>query len=262
MSQVLDSLLTVLSVLWEGLLTVVKEDTFQFLVLLLVFVRLLGTTVPSGKRGVLYRFGKVQRLLDPGFHWLLPAIQTVRMVESRSRTIDIPAQRVTTGEGLVYVLDANLVYRIVDPREALVEVDDYEKGCAVALALSVQEVIRGTRRQDLAGPEGLSSTLEERLGPRLRRWGIEVERVGFTTVTPDSTTLRITQLGPRVRAAREVRSRFRRAGVSEAIALSLLGARQHLTSRSRQRYRPQSTSAGSRAAQKGPHPGSAGLSFQ
>ena len=76
-------------------------------------------------------FGRARRELEPGFHLLIPFLQRARRMPTRSRTLDLPAQRVATHQGLVYHVDANLVYRVTDVRKAMIQVDQIEKGMIV-----------------------------------------------------------------------------------------------------------------------------------
>lgn len=187
-------------------------------------VRAAGVTVESGQTGLLFSFGRAKRTLQPGFHLLIPFLQSARKIPTRSRTIDLPAQRVVTTVGLVYHVDANLIYRITDVHKALIEIDDVEKGMRQVLGLGVQEVVRGSQRQDLMQPERLDSKLAETLSGRLAVWGVTVERAGMTSITPSRQTLRITQIG-RLTAERETMMKSLAPEVGQARALCLIGSR-------------------------------------
>jgi len=189
------------------------------------FVRAMGVTIQSGWTGLRFTLGRADRELAPGFHVLVPFLQRARRVPTRSRTLDLPLQRVASFEGLVYHADANLVYRVVDVRKALIEIDKLEKGMLQMLGLGVQEVLRGIHRSDLAAPEALNAALAENLTGRLAPWGVAVERAGFPTITPSLASLRITQL-PAVVGQREgLCARLVGAGVAPDAALGLIGTR-------------------------------------
>ncbi|MFT5050432.1 MAG: regulator of protease activity HflC (stomatin/prohibitin superfamily) [Chlamydiales bacterium] len=187
-------------------------------------VRAAGVTIESGQTGLLFSFGRVKKTLDPGFHLLIPFLQSARRLPTRSRTIDLPAQRVVTTTGLVYHVDANLVYRITDVHKALVQIDDVEKGMRQVLGLGVQEVVRASDRQDLMQPEKLERELAEKLSARLAAWGVTVERAGLTSITPSKQTLRITQIG-RIVGERETMLAMLAPELGQAHALCLIGTR-------------------------------------
>ena len=109
---------------WRGVLSTIWDRISDDLLVILFatgagLVRAMGVTIESGQTGLLFSFGRARRTLAPGFHPLIPFLQRVRRLPTRSRTLDMPAQRVVTLEGLVYHVDANLVYRVIDVRKAL-----------------------------------------------------------------------------------------------------------------------------------------------
>ena len=44
------------------------------------------------ERGVVFRWGRLEKVLAPGLHFLTPVSRTLVRVELRTKTIDIPAQ--------------------------------------------------------------------------------------------------------------------------------------------------------------------------
>lgn len=201
-----------------------------------VTLRATGITVQTGQTGVKFSFGRFQRTLEPGFHLMIPFLQIALPVPTRSRTLDLPAQRVTTFDGLVYEADANLVFRIVDPRAALVEIDDLDRGMVQMLGLGVQEVLRAAGRERIARWDGLDRDLEQNLARRLEPWGVAVEKAGFTSVTPSQRTLRVTQLRRTVEERRRALGCLAQSADEElglGRALELLGTRRVPVSRTR-----------------------------
>ncbi len=194
--------------------------------------RLAGKTVSSGEVGVKFSFGRATRVCEPGFYPLIPIFQTIRTVPSRARTLDLPRQRLTTRKGYVFEVDATLVYRVIDPRQALIQIDSLERGMLQMLGVAVYEVLAELDGAELRVSQELDGRLAQVMGARLERWGVQVERAGFATLHPSRETVRITQLGRRV----ATRSRAAQHFVTRAdggAALGLLGASQRIISRTR-----------------------------
>lgn len=219
-----------------ALLRWVVENPCESFTMVLGFGMLLGTVIQSGTRGVQFRFGRVRGLLEPGFHPLLPWFDQVQKVHTRAVTLDVPAQRVTTRDGMVYDVDANVVYRLADPVKALVEVDDWKHGVATRVALTVHELVRTRDRGQVREREDLDQELTELLGPRLAAWGIVVERAGFTSIAPTGHTLHVTQLAVLVRERTAALGILRAGGVPDRLAVALLGADRRLVSHAHRRY--------------------------
>jgi len=218
--------------LWElakplvsGGVEVVKRDPLQVGFLFVVILRLFGARVESGWRGVLFRSGRASRVLEPGFHWLVPWFWRVRTIRSRSVTIDLPGQSVLSVDGIVYEVDSTLVFRVVDPLRALVAVDRLRPACAVVTAVAVQELVRGRSRTQLQScSEDLDRDLARILEPRLESWGVLVERAGFTRFAPCERSTRLTQLEVRAAERERVYRGFVAAGLHGVAGLAMLGA--------------------------------------
>lgn len=223
---------------WRGVLSSIWERIADDLVVVIFatgmgLVRAMGVTIESGQTGLLFSFGRARRTLAPGFHPLIPFLQKVRRLPTRSRTLDIPAQRVVTLQGLVYHVDANLVYRVTDVRKALVEVDHLEKGMFQMLGMGIQEVLRQATRDELRETADLDRRLADNLARRLAAWGVEVERAGFPSITPSPRTLRITQLASLTDERHVTMDTFARGRLPAGPGLGLVGTRHMPRSRTR-----------------------------
>jgi hypothetical protein len=194
-------LLDLISTLWNDVIAAAAnalweefKDDLQWALILgtWILIKSSGRTIETGSTGLLFSFGRATRVLRPGFHFLLPFLQVARTLPTRSRTMDLPKQIVQTVDGLVYEVDANLVYRVDDVRKAIVQIDDIEKGLSQILGLMVQEVLRGLAREDLR----------------------TVERAGVTSLAPSRVTLRLTQLAPRVEERQRLFERLTESGLA------------------------------------------------
>jgi regulator of protease activity HflC (stomatin/prohibitin superfamily) len=235
LNEILDGVRALWSFVYEDVLSKLIDSPNDWVYLALAVwgvLRLAATTVNTGEAGLFFSFGRAKTVLGPGVKLLIPIFQVVRKLPARSRTLHLPAQRVCSSEGLVYDVDANLVYRIVDVRKALIEIDDLVRGMTQALGLAVQELLRSRARDELhRGPE-LDHALERALEARLEPWGVVVERAGLLSITPSGESLRVTQLAPRARERRRVLAHL---PLGSETGLALLGMRERLLSRSRAR---------------------------
>lgn len=77
--------------------------------------------VPEGQRGIVIQFGKIQRdaeqqvvIYEPGLHFKLPFIETVRKLDARVQTLDDAADRFVTAEKKDLLVDSYVKWRIKD----------------------------------------------------------------------------------------------------------------------------------------------------
>lgn len=87
---------------------------------LLVFISALFV-VPEGQRAIVIQFGKIQRdaqnnvvVYEPGLHFKLPMIETVRKLDARVQTLDDSQDRFVTAEKKDLLVDSYVKWRIAD----------------------------------------------------------------------------------------------------------------------------------------------------
>jgi hypothetical protein len=229
--------MTMLEFVLDYLIELIRAHPVWTFMVLMAFVRLWGTVIQSGWTGVLFVFGRARRTLEPGFHFLLPLVHFVRKTPVRSITLDLPKQRVTTVDGLVYDVEANVVYHVDDAILALTHVDNLRKASLVVLAMAVQQVVRRRTRQALQERRSLDEEFTPLAQEKLSAWGVKVEQAGFTTIAPTRKTLRLTQLRQLVEERDRMLQEYRRHGLTPELALVLLGSHRQLVGHARARYR-------------------------
>ncbi|MCP9267418.1 protease modulator HflC [Xenorhabdus sp. XENO-1] len=97
-----------------------KSFVFAIAVILVVLYTSIFI-VYEGQRGIVLRFGKVARdaenkplVYQPGLHFKIPFIETVKTLDARIQTMDIKADRFLTRENKDLIVDSYLKWRIKD----------------------------------------------------------------------------------------------------------------------------------------------------
>ena len=75
----------------------------------IALARATATTVKTGTTGLFFSFGRATRVVEPGLCYMIPFLQVVRTMPTRARTLDLPAQRVVTHDGLVFLVIESLL---------------------------------------------------------------------------------------------------------------------------------------------------------
>jgi regulator of protease activity HflC (stomatin/prohibitin superfamily) len=214
-----------------------REHPVTVFLALLAFIRTFGTTVQTGWAGVLFSFGRAKKVLEPGFHPLIPIFQRVRQTPIRSVTLNLPVQRVTTGDGLVYEVDSTLVYRVEDPILALTGIDDVKKGCLTIMPLLVHDLMREHTRENLSARAELDAELMARARKALSRWGLAVEQAGLSSIAPTAHTALLTQLPARIAERARLLDAFAEQEVGRSLSIALIAPGAVPMSRARARAR-------------------------
>ena len=130
------------------------------------------------ERGVIFRLGRLIASKGPGIIFLIPLIDKMKRVSLRLITLDIPPQDVITRDNVSIKVNAVLYYRIMDPNNAVVEVEDYAYATS-QLAQTTLRSVCGQAELDelLAEREKISVRLQEILDKDTDPWGIKVSKV-------------------------------------------------------------------------------------
>lgn len=129
------------------------------------------------EKGVLLRFGKFNRVLEPGVHWCIPFhIDHVMVDNVVTRTVHLGAQSLTTRDGKSIVVSAIVTMSIADIHKALLEVESIEHAMMDSCYAAVANHVDASTWEMLHGEEAFKTLTREckRAG---KRYGLEIERV-------------------------------------------------------------------------------------
>jgi regulator of protease activity HflC (stomatin/prohibitin superfamily) len=146
------------------------------LALLLTGIRVLN----EYERGVIFRFGRARKALaTPGFNVLLPfGMDRMRVVDIRTRAIQIHPQEVITHDNISIMVDAVVYASIASPSHAILEVEDYLPA-TLQLASTTLRAVLGKMDLDeiLAHRDKINGEVRNILDTRTEQWGVEISAV-------------------------------------------------------------------------------------
>ncbi|MDO8373683.1 MAG: SPFH domain-containing protein, partial [Polaromonas sp.] len=77
------------------------------------------------QRGVVFQLGRFWRVKGPGLVLVIPGIQQMVRVDLRVVTMDVPPQDGNTRDHVSVKVNAVVFFRVVDPQNAIIQVEDY-----------------------------------------------------------------------------------------------------------------------------------------
>ena len=77
-------------------------------ILVLVVILCSIKQINEYQRGILYAFGKFSKILGPGWHIILPIINSYDKVDVRTKTVDVPEQEAITKDNVSIRINAVL----------------------------------------------------------------------------------------------------------------------------------------------------------
>ena len=194
-------------------------------VILLVLIGGLVTVQPY-EQGLVIVLGNFRKMLNPGLHYVVPWISKVVKIDLRTQVFDVPRQEVITKDNSPSNVDAIIYIKIIDPRRAVFEVQNY-RVATIALAQTTLRAKIGNMELDqiLYDRHAINTQLRDELDKDTDPWGVRVERVEIREVDPVGPVK--AAMEEQTAAERERRAQILRAdGKKRAAILEAEGAKQ------------------------------------
>jgi regulator of protease activity HflC (stomatin/prohibitin superfamily) len=167
----------------EGWITVggcvVVGGLVVLLVLLLRSVRLLY----EYERGIIFTLGKYAGTRDPGLTLVIPILQSMRKVDMRIKTAEIPRQEVMTRDNIPMLVNAVVYFKVIKPEDAIIKIEDYAFAIRQYTQAALRDVI-GNSEMDfvLTEREQIAESIKEIVDSETDGWGIDVESIKIQEV--------------------------------------------------------------------------------
>jgi len=131
------------------------------------------------ERGVIFRLGKLLPYpKGPGIILVFAPIDRIVRVSLRTVALEVPPQDVITRDNVSVKVSAVLYYRVVDPRRAIVEVENYQYATQQLAQTTLRSVLGQAQLDDLlAERDRLNQQLQSILDQHAEPWGIKVSAV-------------------------------------------------------------------------------------
>lgn len=141
-------------------------------------------TIFPYERGLLYREGKLQRVLEAGRYrfWASEPVEVAK-VSLREMSHVVAGQGIPTADQIEVRLSLVAQYRIVDPTLALHAVENYIEQLHQELQLALRDVVSSRTLDQLLASRGeIGTEVHARTTEGTRRYGVELTRVGLRDV--------------------------------------------------------------------------------
>jgi regulator of protease activity HflC (stomatin/prohibitin superfamily) len=164
----------------------------EFLYLLIPVVVLLFAgikIVRPTQRGLIERLGKYHNFANPGFHWIIPVIDKMYLVNVTEQMVDAEPQEIITNDNLNASVDAQVYFRVKSEEDSvkgsIYNVNNY-KWQIVNLARTTLRNIIGTLTLKSANSERgkINAELYKTLHNETQTWGIEIVRTELKEIDP------------------------------------------------------------------------------
>jgi regulator of protease activity HflC (stomatin/prohibitin superfamily) len=153
--------------------------TVAVVIIVLLFLFAAVKVAREYERGVIFRLG---RLLaspkGPGLFLLIPVVDRMVKVDLRTVTLNVPPQDVITKDNVPARVNAVAYFRIVEPKDAIVQVENF-MDATLQIAQTTLRSVLGQHSLDelLSERDKINTILQRIIDSQTSPWGIKVSIV-------------------------------------------------------------------------------------
>lgn len=135
------------------------------------------------ERGVVFTLGKYKGIREPGLNIIVPVFQTMRRVDMRIKTADVPRQEVMTKDNIPMLVNAVVYFKVINPEAAIIKIEDYVYAIRQYTQAALRDVI-GNSEMDrvLTEREVIAESIKSIVDSETNGWGIDVESIKIQEV--------------------------------------------------------------------------------
>ena len=157
----------------------------MIILIVIVIIVLLSSIkqINEYERGILFSYGKFNKILNPGWRLVLPIIQSYSKIDIRTKVIDVPEQETITKDNVSVRINAVIYFSIFDASKALLSVENFRYAVSQLAQTTMRNAVGSVTLDELLSSRDKISTeickiIDEATDP----WGIKVENVELKDV--------------------------------------------------------------------------------
>ncbi len=176
-------------------------------VVLFMLVSAAVKIVQEYERSVIFRLGRLVAARGPGFFLLIPFVETMRKVDLRIVTLEVPAQEAITRDNVTIQVDAVVYFRVVDPSEAVVKAIDFVRATSLVGQTTLRSILGQSDLDHLLSErDKINQRLQEVIDQQTSQWGVKVTSVEVRDIQLPQTMQRA--MAKQAEAEREKRAKI------------------------------------------------------
>jgi regulator of protease activity HflC (stomatin/prohibitin superfamily) len=186
------------------------DALFSWASIVVIFLIILAVSaikvVQEYERGVIFRLGRLQGAKGPGVFFIIPIVDRMIKVDLRVVTLDIPTQEAITRDNVTVSVNAVAYFRVIDPCDAIVQVEDYNRATWQIAQTSLRSVLGQSDLDELLiHRDEINQKLQQIVDEATEPWGIKVSIVEVKDVELPATMKRA--MARQAEAEREKRAK-------------------------------------------------------
>lgn len=161
----------------------------SFLAMSALVLMFLGLRiVQQYEKGVVFRFGKIVSIREPGLNLIIPFIDWIRLVDLRIVTLPIPPQKIITKDNVSVDISAVAYFKIVDAVKSIVAIQDVYAAIDQIAQTSLRNIVGKFQLDEILSERiTINAEITKILDAYTESWGVVVNSVEIKDIElPDN----------------------------------------------------------------------------
>ncbi len=153
----------------------------SYIILGIIIVFLVVSTIKilnEWERSVILRFGRSMGVRGPGLIILIPMVEKMVRIDTRTITMDVQPQDVITKDNVSLKVNAVIYFRVMDPEMAVTQVEDFYFATSQLAQTTLRSVLGQYVLDDLlSNRDKINQALQSQLDLATEPWGVKISVV-------------------------------------------------------------------------------------
>jgi len=152
----------------------------EIVFIFLVFLILLSgfRVVQQYQKGVVFQFGKIRAVKEPGLRWIIPYVEYMKKTDMRTFTLPVPSQKIITKDNVSIDVSAVAYYQITDPVKSIVAIENVSNAIDQIAQTTIRNIIgRFQLDEILSERDTINKDIQTILDQNTEGWGVFVSIV-------------------------------------------------------------------------------------
>ena len=154
--------------------------------LMLILIVILASAIKivrEYERGVVFRLGRLLGAKGPGVFLIIPLFDNMIRIDLREHVLDVPSQEAITSDNVPVRVNAVVYFRVMNPEEAVVRIQNYMLGTSQMAQTTLRSVIGQVELDGvLRERDKINQRLQTILDEATDEWGVKVTSVEIKDV--------------------------------------------------------------------------------
>jgi len=175
------------------------------------------------ERGVVLRLGAFHAVKGPGLIYIVPFLDFVRFIDTRTLVLNVPSQKVITRDNVPAQIDGALFYIVTDAERAVTAIQDFQFAISQYAQAALRDIVGGMTLDELLSErEQIQNHIGSVVDEHVKIWGLRVDSIRLLDIELPEDLKRM--MSRQASAEREKRATITKAEGDRDAAVNLAAA--------------------------------------